>query len=93
MKPLLQDERAARRREKVRACRRKKEENRQDILNRVRQFKRSRLDDNLPVESTTNEDEDPTNAVEDHDAQEANSLPELQEGEIVSVQGNTRDRG
>ena len=37
--------------------------------------------------------EDPINAAEEEDAQEVSSLPEFQEGEIVSVQGNTRDRG
>ena len=49
------------------------------------------------LNTAVNEDnsilEDPINAAEEEDAQEVSSLPEFQEGEIVSVQGDTRDRG
>ena len=54
----------------------------------------------IRLDSAVNEDnsdnsilEDPINVAEEEDAQEVSSLPEFQEGEIVSVQGDTRDRG
>ena len=57
----------------------------------------------IRLNSAVNEDnsdnsilEDPINAAEEEDPMQfplpMNSSPEFQEGEIVSVQGNTRDR-
>ena len=50
MKPLLQDERRIRRRELVSASRRKKEEKRQNSLQRVNRYKESVLNNSIPDE-------------------------------------------
>ena len=74
------------------ACKRRKKEKRAQDLMRISERKNH-------LNTAVNEDnsdnsilEDPINAAEE-DAQEVSSLPEFQEGEIVSVQGDTRDRG
>ena len=79
------------------ACKRRKKEKRAQDLMRIRERKNH-------LNTAVNEDnsdnsilEDPINAAEEEDPTQfplpMNSLPEFQEGEIVSVQGNTRDRG
>ena len=50
MKPLLQDERRIRRRELVSVSRRKKEEKRQNSLQRVNRHKESVLSNSIPDE-------------------------------------------
>ena len=74
------------------ACKRRKKEKRAQDLMRIRERKNH-------LNTAVNEDnsdnsilEDPINAAEEEDAQEVSSLPEFQEGEIVSVQGDARDR-
>ena len=75
------------------ACKRRKKEKRAQDLMRIRERKNH-------LNTAVNEDnsdnsilEDPINAAEEEDAQEVSSLPEFQEGEIVSAQGDKRDRG
>ena len=79
------------------ACKRRKKEKRAQDLMRIRERKNH-------LNTAVNEDnsdnsilEDPINAAEEEDPMQfplpMNSLPEFQEGEIVSVQGDTRDRG
>ena len=72
------------------ACKRRKKEKKAQDLMRISERKNH-------LNTAVNEDnsilEDPINAAEEEDAQEVSSLPEFQEGEIVSVQGDTRDRG
>ena len=79
------------------ACKRRKKEKRAQDLMRIRERKNH-------LNTAVNEDnsdnsilEDPINAAEEEDPMQfplpMSSSPEFQEGEIVSVQGNTRDRG
>ena len=68
------------------ACKRRKKDKRAQDLMRIRE-RRNHL-------NTANSIlEDPINAAEEEDAQEVSSLPEFRDGEIVSVQGDTRERG
>ena len=72
------------------ACKRRKKEKKAQDLMRISERKNH-------LNTAVNEDnsilEDPINAAEEEDAQEVSSLPEFRDGEIVSVQGDTRERG
>ena len=68
------------------ACKRRKKDKRAQDLMRIRE-RRNHLN------AANSILEDPINAAEEEDAQEVSSLPEFRDGEIVSVQGDTRERG
>ena len=78
------------------AYKRRKKEKRELDLMRIRE-RRIRLNSAVNEDNSDNSIlEDPINAAEEEDPMQfplpMNSSPEFQEGEIVSVQGNTRDR-
>ena len=75
------------------ACKRRKKEKRAQDLMRIRE-RRNHLNAAVNEDNSDNSIlEDPINAAEEEDAQEVSSLPEFRDGEIVSVQGDTRERG
>ena len=75
------------------ACKRRKKDKRAQDLMRIRE-RRNHLNAAVNEDDSNNSIvEDPIHAAEEEDAQEMSSLPKFRDGEIVSVQGDTRERG